>query len=294
MNPVVTLFVKKYAAGVITRGLQLFGAYLITKHNFAPADVNALQQAIDPGQVVAWCLTVGPELYHAWSNKGHAQLQVGVQETKPTPPKGAMGLMVLALLGTCLCASAQTNAPLSTNLNVLQLPGVTIGGALPTNAVKVANDLITLASPIAPYLTNIDGLALDVDGLYADGHVGGVGMLSFNIPNFMTNVESVGIYGEYNPDENWYMGIAPVSLGMKLWTIPYLNVPITATAIPASACVRFRDSAWGSMSATGGCIVLPFGKSKFYLVLDGGKQWFTQSNAKNPYYGGARLGYALQ
>lgn len=296
MNPVVELFVKKYAAGILLRGAQAVGVWLIAKHKFDPNDVVALQNSIDWSAVVGWCMTVGPEAYHAWSNKDHATIKVAnttsTDTQKPVPAHGATGLTVAMLLLGCVVSNAQTtalstNSPLTNSSPVLVLPGLSISG-INTNVVAAANDLMPIIEQMIPFLTN-GNLTLTGDALYDGQHWGGLGDLEVPIPG-ATNWLSLGVGAAY-ADNDWYAFVASVKVSQVV-NIPVVNQPLYVFAETGLAD-RIRDSALGDQTAVGGAFVFKL-SSKVQLIADGGRLELTQTGVPGQWFGGLRINLNLK
>jgi hypothetical protein len=290
MDPIVSLFAKKYLASLIARGVQALGVYLVVHAKLEPTDVNSVLGNIDAQQIVGWLFTVGPEVFHAIQNKGHATAVVANNATtpaKPTPQHGATGLTVLILSLGLLSASGQTltptNAPggLSTNLGVT-LP--VLGVNVTTNEAAVANDVISWFSPYISALTNVTGLHLDADAVYTSGgHWGGIAQLSLDLSQNTNVVIAPGFSAGY-VGESWYVGAANLSLG---WHFNISKQPFyifTDNGVSA----RYSDAALGEQNITGIATAINFGKG-WGLVFDVAKVSESQSGSKSGYAGGVRL-----
>lgn len=195
-------------------------------------------------------------------------------------------LITIASL-VCSVVCAQTNV-IVTNTPTISLPGLTLGGALPTNATRAANDILKIVEPIIPYLTNVHGVALDLDGIYSSGNkLGFLTALNVTIPDFMTNYLTVGVAVEDIADK-WYVAPVDIKLGVN-YSIPILNIP-AYSFVGTGLSERISDGALGDQTLIGEAINVNLGAS-WYIVFDGGDLLLSQSGtpAQN-WFGGFRVG----
>lgn len=291
LSPLVKEFAKRWAVGILTRGVQAVGLYLASK-GFQADDVASLTTNIDPAQIVGFIMTVGPELVHALQNRSHAKAVVAAQAVpkvlpKPTPQHGATGLTALLLCIGVLTASGQsltpTNGPggLSTNLTVT-LP--VVGLNVTTNEAAVANDVLAWFSPYVSALTNVVGLHLDADAVYASGgHWGGIGQLSLDLSGNTNLVIAPGLSAGYI-GEDFYIGAANLSLGYHFTISGQPFFLFTDNGVS----VRYSDAALGEQNVTGIATSINLGKG-WGIVLDAAKVSESQAGSKSGYAGGFRL-----
>ena len=202
-------------------------------------------------------------------------------------------IAIASIVLSFFTAEAQTtntnNALLPPVVPRFSIPGLALGGSMPTNIVGAANNVITMAKPFLPFLTNLHGVSLDLDGTYSSGNrLGGIAALNFTIPA-LPDWFSVGIAGEY-VGTNWFTAPVNVKVGQTV-NIPVINYPaylFTSTGLST----RVDDGAVGDQSIIGAAINFNLGKG-WYLDGDGGKLFLTQPGAPSAYFGGIRLGRAF-
>jgi hypothetical protein len=197
-------------------------------------------------------------------------------------------ITIAALVCSILTAEAQTNTPTSTNTPAISIPVLTLGGNIPTNITGAANDVIAIVAPIIPYLTNIHGASIDLDGVYSSGNkLGGIAALNLSIPGFMTNYLTIGVAGEYVGNQ-WYVAPLDLKLGIS-YNVPLLNIP-AYSFVGTGYSYRPSDGASGDQTLIGEAISFQLGKG-WYIVGDGGKLLLSQVNAPaSSWFGGIRIG----
>jgi hypothetical protein len=293
-------FLTKEVIMAVLRHVLGFGGGILMAKGFASTDqiktLSDFAMSNSTWGAVAVLIAISKSVIQKFEQKKQitdlVMTQGGTIASAATPPASSYprsaGGVALILLGLFLAFPALAQTSLSTNPPPgLTVPGLSLGGILPTNIATAANDILPMVEQIVPYLTNITGASVDFDGIYSSGNrLGGILALNVSVPG-ATNYLSLGVAGEY-VGTGFYVAPVDAKLGIT-YNVPLLNIP-AYSFIGTGLSMRVRDSATGDQTLIGEAVVVNLGKN-WYLAGDGGRLFLTQTGAPgSSWFGGARVG----